>query len=255
MMLVDSHVHLDFPAFDHDREAVVARARAAGVAAFVVPGTKRGRWERVRETAARHDGAFPAYGIHPWFLDRHGPEDLEELERWLAREPAVAVGECGLDYWLPAADEALQREFFSAQLRLAKHHHLPVIVHARKSLDQVTREIRAAGCERGVIHSFSGSLQQAEKVIDRGFLLGLGGVVTHPRARRLRSLVPALPLESLLLETDAPDQPGAAHRGKRNEPAWLTEVLETVAELRREPAEEIAAVTSANARRLFGLPP
>ncbi|MEA3292128.1 MAG: TatD family hydrolase [Pseudomonadota bacterium] len=255
MKLVDSHLHLDAPEFDTDREAVVERAIRAGVAAFVVPATDRRRWPRVRMTAERFTDTFPAYGLHPYFIDHHTTADLDALARWLEREPAVAVGECGLDYYLPGLDRKTQQHYFEAQLELARRHRLPVIIHARKAADEVSKAIRRSGCERGVIHSFSGSLQQARRLIDLGFMLGFGGPVTYDRAKRLHRLIPALPLGSILLETDAPDQAVAGHRGERNEPAWLPEVLQTIADLREEPIREVAAVTTANACKLFGLSP
>ncbi len=255
MLLIDSHCHLDAPEFDHDREAVLARARAAGIAALVVPGILRRDWPRLRRTCAAHPGLYPAYGLHPMFLDQHGDDDLVALERWLRREPAVAVGECGLDFFIPDPRPERQLALFEAQVEMAVQMDRPLVIHARKSLDRVLQVLRRhPGC-RGVLHSFSGSPQQARQALDLGLLLGFGGAFTHPRATRLRRLVAELPLRALLLETDAPWQPDAGIRGRRNEPARLTVILAEMAALRPEPAEAIAAATSANARRLFGISP
>ena len=171
----------------------------------------------------------------------------------LGRERPVAVGECGLDYYVEGLDRDRQHSLFEAQLGLARDHDLPVIVHARRAVDPVIAAIRTAGGLRGVVHSFSGSPEQARQLWDLGFLVGLGGPVTYERAKRLRRLVARMPLEFLLLETDSPDQPDAGWRGQRNEPARLTQVLETIATLRDEAPEAIAAATTANAWRLFGL--
>ena len=252
-MLVDSHCHLDAGEFDHDRAAVVARARAAGVVAQVLPATHAGEWPRLREAAGAAPGLHPAYGLHPTFLHHHRDGHLALLEEWIAREQPVAVGECGLDFFVEGLDADAQGRFFEAQLCIARDADLPVIVHARRAVDQVTAAIRRIGGLRGVVHSFSGSRQQAHKLWELDFMVGIGGPVTYERANRLRSLVATMPLEWLLLETDAPDQPDAAIRGQRNEPARLRVVCETVAALRGVPADTVASATAANARRLFAL--
>ncbi len=252
MELVDSHCHLDAPEFDADRGAVVQRARAAGVVHQVIPAIGAAGWPKLKALCAETEGLHPAYGLHPMFLDAHEDAHLQALENWLRDERAVAVGECGLDYFVEGLDHDRQQVVFDAQLALAKQFELPVIVHARRAVDAVIASIRRFPGVRGVIHSYSGSAEQARQLWDLGFLLGLGGPVTYQRANRLRRLAAEMPLEFLLLETDAPDQPDAAHRGQRNEPARLTEVLDTIAQLRGEPLEHIAEATTANARRLFG---
>ncbi|GGK08028.1 TatD family hydrolase [Luteimonas terricola] len=253
-MLVDSHCHLDAGEFAHDRAEVVARARAAGVHAQVLPATHADEWPALREAASPDDGLYAAYGMHPTFLEHHREEHLAQLRDWIARERPVAVGECGLDFFVDGLDADAQARFFDTQLRIARDADLPVIVHARRAVDQATAAIRRIGGLRGVVHSFSGSRQQAETLWDLGFLVGLGGPVTYERANRLRTLAATMPLEFLLLETDAPDQPDSGIRGQRNEPARLTVVCETIASLRNMPVAEVAAATTANARRLFALP-
>ena len=253
-MLVDSHCHLDAAEFAQDRDAVVARARAAGVVQQVVPATHAEGWPGLRAVCASDAGLFPAYGLHPVFLSQHRPAHLEELRTWLQRERPVAVGECGLDHFIEGLDHDAQLECFEAQLRLARDFELPVIVHARRAVDAVSAAIRRVGGLRGVVHSFSGSQQQARQLWRLGFMLGLGGPVTYQRAQRLRRLAATMPIEYLLLETDAPDQPDACIRGERNEPARLAVVRDAIAELRGESPETVAAATTANARRLFHLP-
>lgn len=253
-MLVDSHCHLDAAQFDHDREEVVARARDAGVARQVVPATHAGGWTKLREVCAGDGGLFAAYGLHPMFLSDHRPRHLRELGDWLERERPVAVGECGLDYFVDGLDHDAQQHYFDGQLELARAHDLPVIVHARRAVDAVIASIRRVDGLRGVVHSWSGSRQQAEQLWERGFLLGIGGPVTYERAKRLRRLVADAPLDCLLLETDAPDQPDSGIRGERNEPARLRTVCGVIAQLRGIPPREVADATTANAERLFGLP-
>lgn len=253
-MLVDSHCHLDAPEFEPDRDAVIQRARAAGVKRQIVPATIAAGWPGLRDVCAADDGLHPAYGLHPMFLASHRREHVSELKQWVEREKPVAVGECGLDYFIPDPDREAQGWYFDAQLKLARDFDLPVIVHARRAVDEVIAAIRRIGGLRGVVHSFSGSRQQAEILWDHGFMLGLGGPVTYERARRLRALAATMPLEWLLLETDAPDQPDCGHRGQRNEPARIVHVLDTIAQLRDIEPAELASATSNNAERLFGLP-
>ena len=251
--LVDSHVHLDDSRFGHDREDVVARAQASGVGTQIVPGTNFRSWPAIREISLHHAGIFPAYGLHPMFVDEHRPEHLDALPTWLSDGQAVAVGEIGLDFYVEGLSHEQQRHYFTRQLAIARELDLPVIVHARRALEEVTLTLRRQRGLRGVVHSFSGSPEQARQLIELGFLLGIGGPVTYTRAQRLRGWVAHMPLEHLLLESDAPDQPDADHRGQRNEPAYITSVLACIADLRQQPQDEIAAGTTENARRLFGL--
>lgn len=253
MMLVDSHCHLDVAAFDTDRAAVLARAVEAGVGAQVIPAITLAGFANLRALCAAHAGLHAAYGLHPMYLVEHRPEHLHDLREWIARERPVALGECGLDFFVEGLDPDLQRAYFVRQLELAREFELPVIVHARRAVDEVIATLRRTGGLRGVVHSYSGSAEQARQLWQLGFLLGIGGPVTYERARRLRELVASMPLEFLLLETDSPDQPLAAHRGQRNEPARLAEVLDAVAALRGEQRETIARATTRNARALFGL--
>lgn len=252
---VDSHVHLDDPRFDTDRDDVIARATAADVRTMIVPATTAADWENLHMLSQRISGVYPAYGLHPMFLREHHMLHLDQLDTWLDRHPAVAVGECGLDFFVDGLDRDSQKIYFERQLHMARDHDLPVIIHARRAVEEVIHAIRDCGGLRGVIHSYAGSAEQARQLADLSFLLGIGGPVTYDRARRLRRLVIELPLSWLLLETDAPDQPDAAHRGERNEPAHLPAIAQCVAQLRDEPVEHIAAVTCANARQLFALPP
>ncbi|MBN8726174.1 MAG: TatD family hydrolase [Xanthomonadales bacterium] len=250
-MLVDSHCHIDAGEFDADRAEVMARARAAGVTAQVIPAITADGFPALRALCAATEGLYPGYGLHPLFMDAHRPGHLDELAGWLERERPVALGECGLDFYIENPDADGQRHYFSAQLDLARQFDLPLILHARRAVEEVTIALRRSGGLRGVVHSFSGSEEQARQLWDMGFLIGIGGPVTWPRARRLRRIVAGMPLEFLLMETDAPDQPLVGRRGERNEPALLSEICEVVAELRGEDFDHVAAVTSANARRLF----
>ena len=253
MQLVDSHCHLDTREFDRDRTEVIARARVAGVMRQIVPAIDADGWPKLREICSSDPGLFPAYGLHPVFLASHQPDHLLHLRAWIQCERPVAIGECGLDFHVADLDRALQQHYLDGQLALAKEFDLPLIVHARRAVEAVIGSLKRFDGVRGVIHSFSGSIEQARPLWDMGFMIGLGGPVTYERANRLRKLAATMPIDYLLLETDAPDQPDAQHRGQRNEPARLTNVLHAIARLRNQDPAEIAAITTANAERLFAL--
>ncbi|MEO5560765.1 MAG: TatD family hydrolase [Dokdonella sp.] len=251
--LIDSHCHLDAAQFDTDRADVVARAIDAGVMSQIVPAVALAGFEKLRGLCASTPDLYPAYGLHPMYLAEHQPEHLAALRGWLEKERPVAVGECGLDFFIDDLDHDTQRMYFLRQLELAREFELPVILHARRAVDEVIATLRKVGGLSGVVHSFSGSEEQARLLWKLGFCIGIGGPVTYARAKRLRSIVAQMPIEYLLLETDAPDQPLDGHRGERNEPARLIEVLAHVATLRGDSAAAVGEATTLNARRLFRL--
>ncbi|HSH49113.1 MAG TPA: TatD family hydrolase [Halomonas sp.] len=252
-MLIDAHCHLDFPDFDADREVVIARARAAGVGHFVVPGTTRARWPDVLALGERADVSV-CLGLHPYFMEAHGDGDIDALEASLDAHPgAVAIGECGIDARFGDTLDA-QWALFEAQLQLAKRRGLPIVVHCVRANDEVAKRLRQLDLPAGgLIHAFAGSPEQARAFIDLGFALGLGGALTYPRARRLHRAVISLPEDGFVLETDSPDMPLSGHQGERNEPARVAQVCQAVAELRGEAPATIAAQSTARARALFGL--
>jgi len=255
---IDTHCHLDFPVFTDDLPQVIQHAYAAGVTKMLIPAVSASNWQRVYQLTTQYEGLYAAYGLHPMFLQQHKKRHIAELEVFLASHPqAVAVGECGLDFFVAGLDQQRQLEFFMAHLNLAKQFSLPLIIHARQSLDIILKHIRDYRRQgvnlRGVIHCFSGSEQQAYQCIELGFLLGFGGTITYPRAKKRRHLVATLPLESLVLETDAPDQPTANDYGQRSEPKMIIDVAATIAALRQCEVDDIACATSYNARTLFGI--
>ncbi|WP_457673827.1 TatD family hydrolase [Thiolapillus sp.] len=251
--LIDSHCHLDMPAFDNDRQQVIENARQAGVAGFVIPGTTAERWEKVLDIASGADDIWPALGLHPYFCNEHSATDLDRLADLARSRAPVAIGEIGLDLFLPHLDERKQRYYLEAQLDLARELDLPVILHIRKANDQVLQILRQHPVKGGICHAFSGSLQQAGKFIDLGFCLGFGGMITYERSRKLRKLAKELPLDAIVLETDAPDMSGALHRYQRNSPEYLPEVLDSLARLRRESREEIARQTTLSVQQQLSL--
>ena len=253
LTLFDSHSHMDAPEFDADRSSAIARALQAGVAQQLVPAVDHASWPKLRDVCASQPGLYPAYGLHPMYLSQHRPEHLVQLREWIEKERPRAIGECGLDFFVDGLDADQQRFYLLGQLELAREFDLPVVLHARRAVEEVTATLRRVGGLRGVVHSYPGSEEQARQLFGLGFMLGIGGPITYDRAKRMHRLVAAMPLEFLLLETDSPDQPGSMHRGQRNEPAHLPTVLETVAHLRGVEPATIAEATNANAKRLLGL--
>ncbi len=255
MQLIDSHSHLDFSEFDNDRAAAIERATKAGVSDIIVSATTADRWSLVKVLCDKQPPCHAAYGLHPMFMSEHNSNHLDDLKQLLTNEKPIAIGEIGLDYFIDDAKDEnnrkAQRDLFVAQLALADEFNLPVIIHARKSLDIVLKHLRQFPRLQGSIHSFSGSEQQARQLINLGFYLGFGGPITYNRATRLRKLVAALPLESILLETDSPDQPDTLNYNARNEPAYLLNVARVVVDLCGIEVEEVARVTTKNAQSLF----
>lgn len=253
-MLIDTHCHIDVEEFAADRDGVIARARAAGVVAQVVPGVTQAGWAHLLQVCRRHPGLYPALGMHPVYLDEHRPEHLAELKALVAQERPVAIGEIGLDYFVPGLDHAAQQALLEAQLKIARDADLPVILHVRKAIDPILATLRRIRVKGGIAHAFNGSRQQAEQFIALGFKLGFGGVATFERAQRIRRLLRELPPEAIVLETDAPDLAPAWYKGERNSPEYLPGILEIIADLRGEPPAQVAAQTTANAFAVLGLP-
>lgn len=266
-MWIDTHCHLDAAEFDADRDAVRHAARQAGVARCVIPAVHAKHWAEVAQLAEQHGDAY-ALGIHPLYVPQAQEADLLLLDRALTERRGdprlVAVGEIGLDFFVPALCTTEMRErqwfFYTAQLKLAQQHGLPVILHVRRSADLLLKGLRQWPVASGIAHAFNGSSQQAQAFVDRGFALGFGGTLTYERSLQLRRLARDLPLSAIVLETDAPDIPphwlyqtaeqraqGAAQG--RNSPAELPRIAQVLAELRGASLADVAAATCCNAQR------
>ncbi|WP_299266731.1 TatD family hydrolase [uncultured Psychrosphaera sp.] len=252
MHLIDSHCHLDFSEFESDLSSVINRARMQGVESFVIPGVSSKHWDKQLKLAQAFDDVYCGIGIHPWFLDNDPLSDLVKLESLLHSQSVVAVGECGLDATVD--NMALQQQVFIAQIELANRFNKPLIVHHRKThhlIQQCFKQVRPE--YGGVIHAFSGNINDAEKYIDLGFKLGIGGGITYERASKTRTSVLNVGLSNILLETDSPDMPLFGQQGKRNEPQNIVKVAEAVAELFSCSVEEVGQVTSLNTKALFDI--
>ncbi len=259
-MLVDTHCHLDAAEFGASQSELVNAANTAGVRHIVVPSVTRDNFAAVKNICAAFPACLPAYGIHPMYTDDAQPEDLKVLRDYLALPGTVAVGEIGLDFFVKLHDRDVQEFFFIRQLELAREFELPVLLHVRSAIDVVLKHLRhfygsggpSTSLRTGIAHAFNGSPQQAEEFIKLGFKLGFGGAMTYPRATKLRKLAAILPLDSIVLETDAPDIPPQwLERGQPNKPEYLPRIAQTLAELRGLSIEEIARITTVNASSLF----
>jgi TatD DNase family protein len=251
----DTHCHLDAAEFGNTQADIVRDALAAGVSRIVVPSVARTNFDTVRKLCERYTNCSPAYGIHPMYTDDAAPGDLEVLRDFLKQHQAVAIGEIGLDFFIPHYNQARQEHFFVEQLKLARDFDLPVLLHIRRAQDTVLKHLRhfyrrggpSTELRTGIAHAFNGSRQQADEFIKLGFKLGFGGAMTYSRATRLRELAATLPPDSIVLETDAPDiPPDFLERGLPNEPKYLPRIAATLAELRALPLEDIARITSEN---------
>ncbi|MCW8107393.1 TatD family hydrolase [Alteromonas ponticola] len=253
--MIDSHCHLDLPAFESDLHSVVKQSEDAGVKRFLVPGTTPKGWKRqlaIRQSFPQCDLAF---GHHPYFLTEIEKDGISTLKRWIKahRSACIALGEIGLDATVNTPMET-QQALFLAQLELAQYYELPVILHHRKThhlLIEGLKQLKFA--HGGIIHAFSGSMQVAQQYIEMGFSLGIGGTITYPRARKTRQAVAELSLDHMVLETDSPDMPMQGRQGQRNAPAYIGDVAQALAELKTTSKAKVCAQTTNNYLRLFNL--
>jgi len=258
MNLIDSHAHIDAPQFDDDREAMLQRCRDAGVQTLLAIGTGPGpkKLDAALPYAEQHDWIYTTVGIHPHDAKEVTQTHLDELVR-LARHPKViAWGEIGLDYFYDHSPRDTQADIFRVQMELAHAAKLPIIIHCRDAwddcLDQIERHWKSTGLA-GILHCFTGSIQHAKRGLDMGFLVSFAGNSTYPKAQSIRDVAAQLPLDRILIETDAPYLAPQPFRGKRNEPAYVAEVAKTLANVRNLAPEDIAATTASNFRRFFGI--
>lgn len=257
-VLTDSHAHVDASQFDEDRVAVLARARATGVSRIINIGCSVSSWKTTR-ALCEENGVYAAFGLHPNDADAWDDTIIPALRVLHAHPRAVAVGETGLDYYREYASVEKQRAAFVAQLALARELGKPIVIHHREAhadmLAILRAEVDAHGPVHGVLHAFNGDPEFAQAVLDLGLYLGLGGPTTFKNAADLHAAVRAIPLDRVVIETDSPYLAPHPHRGTRNEPAYVALVCARVAELHGRNVAEIAAITTANAERLFGLSP
>lgn len=252
-IMIDTHSHLYSTDFDEDRKEMVARAKQAGVQRVYLPAIDSTTHDAMMQFAESHaDFAIPMMGLHPCYVDVNYEKELALVETWLQKSTFAAIGEIGLDYYHSTEFKDQQIDVFKRQIQWAIQYELPIVIHTRSAMDETIKMVAEAGegKVKGIFHCFGGDERQANKVIELGFMLGIGGVVTYKNAG-LADLVVKIPLEWLVLETDAPYLTPVPFRGKRNESAYVRYVAEKIAQLKNISIEEVVEVTTANAKKVF----
>ena len=252
--MIDTHSHIDLPLFAGHFQQLLDEARKAGVTAQVLPGVTQQGWQRILRLASEESELYPAIGLHPLYLSHHREEHLVALRHHALAGQLTAIGEIGLDYYHTQINHSAQQELFEKQLLIAREAALPVLLHVRKAHDQVQKTIRRLNFTcGGIVHAFSGSLQQAQQYLKLGFCISVCGTVTYDRAKKIRRVAQALPLGSLVVETDAPDIPPFSHHGETNLPQYLPEIVEALAGLRKESVAEVIEETTHTSKMILGL--
>jgi len=254
MKLIDSHCHLNVAPLAPQIETVIADARDVGVHEFIIPGITASQWDESLLLGSIHTGVYCAVGLHPLFLEQHHNRDLTQLKDLCQQNKLVGIGEIGLDFYNGRQQETKQQQLFEQQLTIASKANLPVILHVRKAHDQVLATLRRKHFTKGgTVHAFNGSYQQAEKYIELGFAIGIGGSITYDRATKIRAVATQLPEESIVLETDSPDMLISGKKKGPNLPQYLPEILYNLAKLRNQSPEHLAITTRKNTKNIFHL--
>lgn len=252
--LFDTHCHLDFPQFKDNLKKMVQKAEEAGISGILIPGVKRDGWRGIRQITATHAICHSALGLHPMFVEEHSNSHLHDLEMALSVGPIAAIGEIGLDFYNAHTNRSMQMHFVTSQISIAKEAKLPVILHVRKAHDEMLKIMSQMNFKSGgIVHAFNGSEHQAQKYYDMGFKLGFGGAMTYPRAAKLHRLASNLPLDSIVIETDAPDMPPVTCQLDYNTPLHLFDNFRSLVTLRSESAAKIAMQTTVNAHSVLNL--
>lgn len=252
MSIIDTHCHIDLPTFDADRDAVIRAAVDAGVHAMVAVGFNPERWQTTAALCEAHPMIVRSVGLHPNDADTWADQTAGAIERECAADSVVAIGETGLDFYRDRAGRGAQITAFRSQLELARSLQLPVIIHQRDAEQEVLAVLRDYAPLDGVMHSFTGDASFAVECLELGLMVGIGGIATFPRSTEVRDAIGCIPVDRVVVETDAPFLAPQSRRGRRNEPALVTEVVTTLADVWQAPVDEVAAQTTSNAERLFG---
>ncbi|GGY75324.1 deoxyribonuclease [Cellvibrio zantedeschiae] len=255
MEFFDSHCHFDFAIFDHDRDLVWSECNALGLNSMLVPGVAPSQWEKAAQVADKNLHIYLGVGLHPWWIEKEFAQNFNMLKQQLADnlslKKCVAIGECGLDAGIETPLE-VQHQVLDVHLQLAHETKMPVIIHCVKAHNELLQQLKKYQLPAGgVIHAFSGSYEMATQYWSMGFRLGIGGTITYERANKTRNAVKQLPLDAILLETDAPDMPLNGKQGQRNSPVNIIAIAQTLADLRAESIEHVATHTTTNTRQLF----
>ncbi len=238
--MIDAHIHLDDERFDGNRGELIRQAQKAGINQFIVPAVATSGFEKLKKLSIQFNAITPSYGLHPYFIQQHCKQDIELLDNWLTDNKSCAVGECGLDFFLKNLDKNTQLYYFEAQIALAKKNSLPLILHARGAVDAVFNALKQADYFNAMIHSYNGSIQQTKGLLDKGIKFSFGGAICNPNAHKLHKLIKYCPLDSIMFETDAPDQSPYPNFKEINEPINLINIIHYYADLTDSSIEKVA---------------
>ncbi len=229
--MIDAHIHLDDKRFDEDRQQLIQQAHDAGIEQFITPVVAVNGFAKLKKLSVQYPSITPSYGLHPYFIKQHKEDDIKYLDLWLSANYSCAVGECGLDYFLKDLDKQAQQFYYEAQIELAKKHQLPLILHARGAVDAVFNSLNNADYFNAMIHSYNGSIEQTRQLLNKGIKFSFGGAICNPNAHKLHKLIKYCPLDSIMFETDAPDQNLYPDYKLRNNPINLKKVLHFYSDL------------------------
>ncbi|MFK8012565.1 MAG: TatD family hydrolase [Marinicellaceae bacterium] len=251
--MIDAHIHLDDSRFDDDRSALIENAVDLGITHFITPAVSVSGFVKLKDLTKQFSSIVPSYGLHPYFIGNHKEDDIKYLDLWLSTNNSYALGECGLDFFLKELDKEKQQYFFEAQIELAKKHNLPLILHARGAVDAVFHALKNANYYHAMIHSFNGSIEQTRQLLDKGIKFSFGGAICNPNAHKLHKLIQYCPTESLMFETDAPDQNIYPDFKKRNLPVNLIKIIQYYSKLTNCELETVKIFGRKNTVEFFNL--
>jgi len=229
--VIDAHIHLNDSRFDENRADLIQQAMTAGIQKFITPAVMVSGFSKLKRLSTQFPSIIPSYGLHPYFVKQHKVDDLKYLDLWLSANSSCAVGECGLDYFLKGLDRQRQQFYFEAQIELAKKHNLPLVLHARGAVEAVFNALKNADYYHAMIHSYNGSIQQTEQLLNKGIKFSFGGAICNPNAHKLDKLIKYCPIDSIMFETDAPDQSPYPHVKQMNIPLNLIQVIKKYSEI------------------------
>ena len=249
--MIDAHIHLDDKRFDEDRDILIKQAQDAGIKHFITPAVSHAGFAKLRKLSDQYSCIIPSYGLHPYFIHQHKPDDIKYLDLWLSSNPSCAVGECGLDFFLDNLDKKTQQYYLDAQIELAIKHNLPLILHARGAVDAVFHRLKNAQYFNAMIHSYNGSIVQTRQLLNHGIKFSFGGAICNPKALKLHKLVKYCPIDSVMFETDAPDQNIYPNYKSRNIPVNLIKVIQCYQKLTNLSNTHIIQQTTSTCQHFF----
>ena len=249
--MIDAHIHLDDIRFDKDRDITLKEAQDAGIKQFVTPAVSVSGFTKLKELSAQYPAIIPSYGLHPYYIKQHNKDDIKYLDMWLLTNQSCAVGECGLDYFLKDLDRDIQQFYLEAQIELAIKHNLPLILHARGAVDAVFRTLKNTNYFNAMIHSYNGSIEQTRGLLNKGIKFSFGGAICNPKAHKLHKLIKYCPLDSIMFETDAPDQPPYPDFKEINKPINLIKIIDLYANITKQNLNMVKKTSSTTTIQFF----